>query len=103
VVVKDFAYLPLLPGDFNSDGSVDGADLMQWQSDYGLNRKSDGDGDGDSDGGDFFIWQRNAAASSPTVSSGVPEPTTLTLLALSIAPCRRLRWQRVHVAFGAMA
>ena len=47
-----------LPADFNGNGTVDAADLTQWQSDYGVNGDSDADGDGDSDGRDFLIWQR---------------------------------------------
>ena len=38
VVINDFIYLPLIPGDFNNDGEVDIADLAQWQGDYGMNR-----------------------------------------------------------------
>lgn len=36
VVVNDFAFLPLKPGDFNNDGVVDGLDLC-WQEDFGQN------------------------------------------------------------------
>lgn len=48
-----------LVGDFTNDGLVDGADLAQWQGDFGLNGSSDTDNDGDSDGSDFLAWQRN--------------------------------------------
>ena len=50
----------LTPGDFDGDGDVDGADLAQWEGDYGVNGESDADSDGDSDGQDFLEWQRNA-------------------------------------------
>jgi hypothetical protein len=76
VVVNDFAFLPLLPGDFNNDGAVDGLDLARWQGDFGQNRDSDADADGDSDGDDFLTWQRHAGASLSAVNRAVPEPTS---------------------------
>lgn len=82
---------PLISGDFDGDGNVDGADLAQWQGDYGLNNMSDADGDGDSDGTDFLAWQRNftgPGALGNTVN--VPEPSYLLLLLCgsSIFVCR---------------
>ena len=77
VVINDFTFLPLKPGDFNNDGAVNGLDLQQWQGDYGQNRFSDADGDGVSDGRDFLIWQRSIDGSPAMVL--VPEPTCLTL------------------------
>lgn len=47
-----------LSADFNNSGDVDGADLAQWEGDYGQNADSDANGDLDSDGLDFLIWQR---------------------------------------------
>lgn len=76
VVVNDFAFLPLLPGDFNNDGAVDGLDLARWQGDFGQNRDSDADADGDSDGDDFLTWQRRAGASLSALNGGIPEPTS---------------------------
>ena len=55
-----------LAGDFNSDGTVDGADLSQWESDYAVNGNSDADNDGDSDGADFLAWQVTFGNSEPT-------------------------------------
>ena len=49
----------LMPGDFDANGSVDSADLGEWQAGYGLNSLADADGDGDSDGHDYLIWLRN--------------------------------------------
>jgi autotransporter-associated beta strand protein len=77
---------PIIPGDFNGDGFVDGLDLAQWQEDHGVNDESDADGDGDSDGRDFIIWQRNFTGSPPLAASvSVPEPATYSLLMLSLA------------------
>ncbi len=77
---------PIIPGDFNGDGFVDGTDLTQWQEDHGVNDESDADGDGDSDGRDFLIWQKNFTGSpSLAASVSVPEPATYSLLMLSLA------------------
>lgn len=71
-----------VPGDFDGDGDVDGADLTKWQGDYGVNAGSDADVDGDSDGRDYLIWQRGYTGPMLTASStSVPEPTSLALLA----------------------
>ncbi|QEG34746.1 PEP-CTERM sorting domain-containing protein [Bythopirellula goksoeyrii] len=71
-----------IPGDFDDDGDVDGADLNQWQGDYGVNGGSDADVDGDSDGRDFLIWQRSYTGPMLVASStSIPEPTSLALLA----------------------
>ena len=74
-----------MPGDFNSDGVVDAADLAQWQGDFGANADSDADDDGDSDGDDLLAWQRQLGSGLPAVgsSAAVPEPATFTLLILA--------------------
>jgi hypothetical protein len=90
VVVSDFAFLPLKSGDFNNDGAVDGEDLSQWRDDFGANRNSDADADGDSDGADFLAWQRGVAQAGDA-ATGVPEPSSAALLALSLGAYRRQR------------
>ena len=75
-------YVAPLPGDFNTDGSVDGSDLVLWQTGYGTSSgaslmEGDADSDGDVDGNDFLVWQRNVTPTPPLAS--VPEPTTLLL------------------------
>jgi hypothetical protein len=73
-----------IAGDYDSDGDVDGNDLVEWRGDFGIDGGSDGDGDGDSDGNDFLIWQRNLGQSNATASAGaVPEPAALGLLAVA--------------------
>jgi hypothetical protein len=42
-------------GDLIADFDKDGADLTQWQGDFGVNGLSDADNDGDSDGADFLL------------------------------------------------
>jgi CSLREA domain-containing protein len=79
---------PPVPGDFDSDGDVDGADFVIWQSNFskasgGTLATGDADGDTDVDGADFVVWQTHfptsaaggtagAAGSAPETSSGVP-------------------------------
>ena len=45
-----------IPGDFNADGEVTGADLQKWKLDFGVGAGSDADGDGDTDGADYMVW-----------------------------------------------
>lgn len=79
---------PTLAADFNDDTKVDAADLAIWKTGFGANATGDADGDNDTDGADFLLWQREFGSGVTAVSSlaSVPEPTALTLLALSLAP-----------------
>lgn len=76
--------LPDLEGDFNHDHVIDSEDLAQWQSDFGLNDRSDADNDGDSDGADFLAWQRNFSGTS-AIATTVPEPSSLFLLTIGLS------------------
>jgi hypothetical protein len=73
----------LVPGDFNSDGDVDGADFVAWQMNFPLESGAtlamgDADADGDVDGADFVAWQTNYPFSpSP---AAIPEPAAGLLL-----------------------
>jgi hypothetical protein len=80
LLIEDSVSTPI-PGDFDHNNSVNHADVVQWQGDFGLNGDSDADGDGDSDGNDLLIWQRHLGDSQAIPAIGaVPEPTTLALL-----------------------
>lgn len=78
------------PADFNEDTFVNGADLTQWKSAFGLNANGDANGDNKTDGADFLIWQRSygATASLPALSASfaaVPEPAAALLAIIGIA------------------
>ncbi len=77
--------VPVIPGDFDGDGDVDGDDLTEWQAAYGNGASGDADLDGDTDGRDFLTWQRNYTGSSPlAAAAAVPEPSSLCLGALAL-------------------
>ncbi len=85
-----------IPGDFDADADVDGADLAIWKANYGTGTSvatGDADGDNDADGNDFLIWQRNLSG-APVAA--VPEPSALLLLTASGIAIfsRRLRQKR---------
>ncbi len=83
-------------GDYNFDGTVDGADLAVWEGSIGstINSEADGNGNGIVDGADFLLWQQNLGATSALSSvNSVPEPNSALLAALAAAAlmCRRFR------------
>jgi hypothetical protein len=79
------AFSASVPGDFNSDGVVNGADLTRWRSSFGTNANADADGDSDSDGADFLTWQRNLGSSGTPAfgaAAAVPEPSALLIASI---------------------
>ncbi len=71
----------VVPGDFDGDGTCDGADflawqrgespyplsssdLAEWQAEFGVPVSGDFDDDGDVDGADFLYWQLNDGSES---------------------------------------
>jgi hypothetical protein len=74
-----------LPGDFDIDGDVDGADFVIWQTNFpkaigATPITGDADNDGDVDGADFVAWQTHFPTSSSSASYSVPEPSCLALV-----------------------
>jgi hypothetical protein len=77
-----------LPGDFNGDGHVDGADFGIWQTNFprasGMTSSTgDADGDGDVDGADFVVWQTNFSV-TPSTAVSAPEPSAILLAGLTV-------------------
>jgi Dockerin type I domain len=101
--VEDAALIPIAPGDYNEDGTVDAADFIIWRKALGqsnmtpLGFLADGDGDGQVDQDDYNIWRVNYGETSirgPLAAAGIPEPATWLMLVLAILPlfhaaCRR--------------
>jgi autotransporter-associated beta strand protein len=76
------------PGDFDSDGDVDGADFVAWQTNFptaggATLAQGDADGDGDVDGADFVVWQTNFPFSPSPGASPVPEPQSVIPLGIA--------------------
>jgi hypothetical protein len=76
-------------GDFNDDGTVDGADFLAWQRGFGTTSggtlaNGDANGDGAINGDDLTIWknQYGTAQVAPTTAS-IPEPATLGMIAVA--------------------
>src|SRR5690606_11755969 len=89
---------PATPGDFNSDGNVDGADFVIWQTNFPNNSGAatldigDANGDGNVDGADFVMWQTNF----PTIGGGqtvVPEPASMMLMLIGMLAGTCTRWR----------
>jgi hypothetical protein len=96
-----------LPGDFDGDGDVDGADLTTLRANFGsktaTSMTGDADGDADADGNDFLIWQRNKTAPVATAAgAAVPEPSGLALAVLGLMASAGLWGRRRHGAGPAM-
>jgi hypothetical protein len=85
---------PLVPGDYNLDGTVDAADYQVWRSDFGNSTEisplihGDGNADGTVDAADYAIWRNHVGESWSGLGSGsidphsVPEPTTSLQVAI---------------------
>jgi hypothetical protein len=85
-----------IPGDYNNDGIVDAADYTVWRGmagQSGANLAADGTGpDGTPDGVvddlDYQFWAdrfgNTSAGSGAGATSAVPEPSTLTMVAVGI-------------------
>jgi hypothetical protein len=80
-----------IPGDFNTNGKVDGADLALWRTGFGDGRAAQRQGDANDDhavdGMDFLAWQRTLGAnltapSGVSLTVSVAEPQPVELLAL---------------------
>jgi hypothetical protein len=72
-------FLAPQPGDFNSDGDVDGEDLNMWRNSFATAHPMNG--------ADFLTWQRHVSASGENVAAvaPVPEPGAMLLAVIPIA------------------
>jgi hypothetical protein len=94
-------FVPTLPGDYNRDSRVDGADYVLWRNTLGASTSffaaADGNGTGTIDNGDYDVWRTNfdrasGSGSGASAIAAVPEPATLLqiiLVAAILSTCRR--------------
>jgi hypothetical protein len=80
------AHVPL-PGDYNHDGNVDSQDYNVWRADFGstANLAADGNANAAVDAADYTIWRDHlgTTVTGSAAQSGVPEPTTSSLLSIA--------------------
>jgi hypothetical protein len=83
VIVHQFTFIPVTPGDYNRDATVDAADYVVWRKGLGTTYTQ----------ADYDVWRANfgqtigsggALPSAEPLPIGVPEPATLTLLMMAI-------------------
>ncbi len=80
-----------LPGDFDGNERVDGADFLAWQRSLGSMTDLAADGllNGTVDADDLAIWKENFGCSWPASAViATPEPTAATLLAWIVLAAR---------------
>ena len=88
--------IPLMSGDYDLNGVVDGGDMTTWEQSFGNanNLSADSNSLGIVDGYDFLNWQRHfdPSAPAPAVASvqAIPEPSTLGLASLAALTSLRL-------------
>ena len=95
-VLDVFGFNTTLAGDFDLSGSVDGADFLEWQRQFGTSvtpgTGADGDSNGTVDADDLAIWQGNYGAGGSGGSvAAVPEPASCLPATLAVAGVAALR------------
>ncbi|BBO34904.1 dockerin type I domain-containing protein [Lacipirellula parvula] len=88
-----------LAGDYNGNGSVDGADFLAWQRSFGTaatpaGSGADGNGNGSIDAGDLTVWKEHFGQTTNTPVVSVPEPTAGLLAMCGAAALLRGRRSR---------
>jgi hypothetical protein len=96
-------FLSYVEGDYNDDGTVGAEDYVLWRKTYhgsGEEQLADSNNDDFVDEADYTAWRQSfgnvgisySSGSGASVGSAIPEPRTLTMVALALlAPTRRLR------------
>jgi hypothetical protein len=84
------SFLVVLPGDYNGNGIVDGADYVLWRNSEGQSVTTGTGADGDRNGtigpGDYTVWRSHFGdtASGVGAAAAVPEGTTLVLALVGV-------------------
>ena len=81
--INEYVFVPVTPGDYNQNGTVDAADYVVWRKGLGTIYTQ----------ADYDVWRANfgqtigsgaALPSAEPLSIAVPEPATLTLLIMAM-------------------
>lgn len=77
-----------LPGDYNADGTVDGADYTVWRAALGSTTDLAADGNGNNvvDEADYKLWRSNYGATAAASSLAVPPNSTVTSFVVTAEP-----------------
>jgi hypothetical protein len=89
-----------LPGDYDGDEDVDGADLLVWQRAIGSTTALAADGSLNDvvDAADLAVWQANFGRLSPALAlsaAAVPEPGLVAMLSVVAIAAQRLVRRRI--------
>jgi hypothetical protein len=95
---------PTLPGDYNSDNTVDAADYVVWRKNYGTTNMLPNDpNDGTIDDNQYVTWRENfgqsgsgAGANSPALAT--PEPACCLMLGTFVIVAAFIRHERTTTA-----
>jgi hypothetical protein len=88
--------VPVLPGDFNQDGSVDTADYVVWRHTYtsSSDLRADANGNGNIGAEDYEIWRKYfGTTSAAAAASLIPESATFTMAACVLSMVGVHRWR----------
>ena len=79
---------PSPDADFDADGSIDAADLVNWRTGFGMaahatQSQGDANADGSVDGADFIAWQQQLGVPAP--AAAIPEPASCGMASIFLA------------------
>jgi hypothetical protein len=80
-----------LPGDFDINGEINGADYTFWKSSFGARSgaplHADGNGNGTVDAADYVVWRKNLSMTiggNGEAGTAVPEASSFELVAILV-------------------
>jgi hypothetical protein len=99
LAAKEINAAARLPGDFNGDDVVDGADFLAWQRSFGSTTELAADGSLNRavDANDLAIWKQNFDRTWPAAGAAIatPEPAASLLFAWAILALAKTRVQKM--------
>jgi PEP-CTERM motif-containing protein len=95
--ITTFTIIPVPPGDYNFDGTVNAADYTLWRDTLGSTTDLQANGDNTAasanviDQADYLFWQSHfgiaGSGAGGAANTAVPEPSTLLLAIVTLAAC----------------